>query len=491
MICEKKKRTVGLGLFCHLVFPLLVVGIMIPSSLTTSASCAEPKHHETECPSDISYVGAEPFEDLDLYASEETHSDYNGFGAQSVDYFEQPTFVSDYFANLTEHFPTNNSGNCGYTAAAMLLSYYDTYWNLNIIPDQFNDLTPSRVHRDDNHYSSPGVNDYYAPVWTEINPKMDPPKEGDRVSDYALKYYENEREAYSRYLDHMLAWTNDNIVSELYSIALSTSVNVYRFEIEPKPSLNAIGMKKVINSFLLKYGLADKMSLEYLHYNQIEHGSYPETKQREVLRKEAIERLKEGQPIVFIGKLSKYKYAKGVDGGGNQINDGYHAAIAYDYCDDGNIIGHMGWKGREEYSRMILDKEFETFDSFAYLEISPDLEFTPGNNRFYDHGLIAATDLYSHVHAGLANRAVIDYGDTSFHALQCVCGDVLYERHQSVVEQLDGRCHKVHCQKCGHDEFVEHTIIQIQGVGWYCPVCGAVFTYSNPPVISPWEQIYD
>ncbi|MCR5091607.1 MAG: hypothetical protein K6B51_02790, partial [Bacilli bacterium] len=88
---------------------------------------------------------------------------YDGFGAGSADYFEQPTFVSDYFANLTERFPTNNSGNCGYTAAAMLLSYYDTYWNLNIIPDQFNDLTPSHVHRDDNHYSSPGVNDYYAP----------------------------------------------------------------------------------------------------------------------------------------------------------------------------------------------------------------------------------------------------------------------------------------------------------------------------------------
>ena len=52
---------------------------------------------------------------------------YTGFGAQTADYFEQPSFVVDYFANLTEHFPTNNSGNCGYTAAAMLLSYYDVY----------------------------------------------------------------------------------------------------------------------------------------------------------------------------------------------------------------------------------------------------------------------------------------------------------------------------------------------------------------------------
>ena len=318
---------------------------------------------------------------------------YDGFGAQSADYFEQPTFVSDYFANLTEHFPTNNSGNCGYTAAAMLLSYYDTYWNLNIIPDQFNDLAPSPVHRDDNNYSSPGVNDYYAPVWTERNPKMDPPDAGDSESEYAIKYYENEREAYARYLDYMLARTNDNIISELYHIALDPSVNVYQFDIDPTPSLGHSGLVSVTNSFLSKYGLSGKVEANYVFYKKIDPGFASEKEQLEELRIKAVNKLKAGQPIVFFGKLSSEKYNNGLDGGGNQTSDGLHAAIAYEYCDDGNIIGHMGWKGREEYSRLSLDKEFELFYAFAYLDISPDLEFTTGNNRFYDHGLIAATDL--------------------------------------------------------------------------------------------------
>lgn len=411
---------------------------------------------------------------------DQTQTIYDGFGAQSVDYFEQPTFVSDYFTNLTEHFPTNNSGNCGYTAAAMLLSYYDTYWNLNIIPNQFNDLTPSRVHRDDNHYSSPGVNDYYAPVWTELNPKMDPPIEGDRNSDYARKYYENEREAYSRYLDYMLARTNDNIVSELYSIALDPSVNVYNFAREPKPMLGVDGMQTIVNYFFAKYGLSGKIEMNFRLFSDMKEFEGDEKAQRQYLRKEAIERLKSGQPIVFAGKLSSAKYKSGVDGGGNQIFRGGHAVIAYEYCDDGNIIGHMGWKGREEYSRLSLDKEFESFDAYAYIDVSPDLEFTPGNNRFYDHGLIAATDLYSHVHAGLANRAVIDYGDPSFHALQCVCGDVLYERHQTVVEQFDAQYHRVYCPTCGHEEFAEHIITRIPGVGWGCPECGLIIAYDNP-----------
>jgi len=406
-----------------------------------------------------------------------TPTTYDGFGAGSADYFEQPTFVSDYFANLTEHFPTNNSGNCGYTAAAMLLSYYDVYWNRHIIPDQFNDLTPSPTHRDDNHYSSPGVNDYYAPVWTEINPKMDPPKEGDRVSDYALKYYENEREAYSRYLDYMLAWTNDNIVSELYHIALDPSVNVYIFDSDPTPSLSHYGLVKVVNRFLSTYGLSDKIQANYLFYQNIDPGVASEKEQLEELRIKAINKLKAGQPIVFFGKLSSEKYDNGLDGGGNQTSDGLHAAIAYEYCDDGNIIGHMGWKGREEYSRLSLDKEFELFYAFAYLDISPNLEFTPGNNRFYDHGLIAATDLSSHMHG---NRVTIDYGDSNFHALQCVCGDVLYERHQTVVEQFDAQYHRVYCPTCGHEEFAEHIITRIPGVGWGCPECGLVIAYDNP-----------
>ncbi|MCR5092304.1 MAG: hypothetical protein K6B51_06380, partial [Bacilli bacterium] len=349
--------------------------------------------------------------------------------------------------------------------------------NLNIIPDQFNDLTPSHVHRDDNHYSSPGVNDYYAPVWTEINPKMDPPIEGDRESDYALKYYENEREAYSRYLDYMLARTGDNIISELYHIALDPSVNVYDFEKEPKPLLSVLGMKKLVNEFLTKYGLSGKVEMNYLYYKDINSGFIKEELQRELFRKEAVERLKMGQPLVFTGKLSSEKYKNGLDGGGNQISRGGHAVVAYEYCDDGNIIGHMGWKGREEYSRMILDKEFETFDSFAYLEISPDLEFTPGNNRFYDRGLIAATDLSSHMHG---NRVAIDYGDSNFHALQCVCGDVLYERHQTVVEQFDAQYHRVYCPTCGREELVEHTITRIPRVGWGCPECGLIIAYDDP-----------
>ncbi|GEM_PF-3650298 len=413
---------------------------------------------------------------------------YDGYGAETADYFEQPGFAAEYFANLTEHFPTNNANNCGYVAAAMLLSYYDTYWNGSIIPNWFNNPMASRVHLDDSHYSSPGVNDFYAPVWTERNPRMDPPEDGDNDSEYARRYYENEREAYHEYLDRMLAYTNDNIVSELYSIALDPAVGAYRFDIEPKPLLNVVRMQTVVNHFLAKNGLQGKIEMNAIKLLDFNNVTEKEEYQRELLRKEAISALKEGRPIVLSGKLSKYKYKDGIDGGGNSTSTSFHAVIAYGLDEDYHIIGHMGWKGRDDYSRAILDKEFEYFTGFAYLDISPELEFTPGNYRFYDHGFLNATDLPSHIHG---NRVVIDYGDSFFHVRQCICGDFYYEPHTEAIEQVDDQFHRVYCEKCGHEEVAAHRIIPIHDVGWYCADCGAMFTYSHPPVITPWNPSHD
>ena len=162
--------------------------------------------------------------------------------------------------------------------------------------------------------------------------------------------------------------------------------------------------------------------------------------------------------------------------------------IAYGLDEDYHIIGHMGWKGRDDYSRAILDKEFEYFTGFAYLDISPELEFTPGNYRFYDHGFLNATDLPSHIHG---NRVVIDYGDSFFHVRQCICGDFYYEPHTEAIEQVDDQFHRVYCEKCGHEEVAAHRIIPIHDVGWYCADCGAMFTYSHPPVITPWNPSHD
>ena len=52
-----------------------------------------------------------------------------------LDYYED--FKTAYFDNLTENYAINYKGSCGYIALAMLLSFYDTYLNDSIVPENY------------------------------------------------------------------------------------------------------------------------------------------------------------------------------------------------------------------------------------------------------------------------------------------------------------------------------------------------------------------
>ena len=47
------------------------------------------------------------------------------------------TFAEAYFKNLKYNYGENVYGTCGYVAVGMLLSYYDTFHDNNIIPGDF------------------------------------------------------------------------------------------------------------------------------------------------------------------------------------------------------------------------------------------------------------------------------------------------------------------------------------------------------------------
>ena len=470
-----------IGSFSLVWLPLMVVGA---SMLTAPASA----HRGTSAPIDETRY-SESVSDEPKYSDIPDPTPYIGYGAEEADYFEQPSFVVDYFQNLTEHYPTNNSGNCTYTAAAMLLSYYDVYWNRYIVPDQFNDLALSEVlSAGDDAFSSPGIIDYYAPVWTKQNPEMREPDPNLDSAEYIRAFEENKREAYTIYIDHMLARTSDNLISKLYQIALDPAIGAYDFAVDPSPSLSLGSLASVLNAYFWLYNFSEKIQLNVVSYYDFMYGNNTEQEMRKELRYEAVQRLQAGQPLILSGKLSRERYGKGRDGGGNQNGAGRHSVVAYAYDSQWDyIVGHMGWKTAPEYTKALLDLEFESFDAFAYLEISPDLEFTPRNYRFNDHGPIAATDLCSHVHG---NYVAVDYEDNFYHALQCVCGHSEYLPHENVLRQYDEAHHAYVCSVCGHERLVEHSFFRVYGVGWICNVCGKVVD-DLPPGVLPWPRLHD
>ena len=71
------------------------------------------------------------------------------------------TYRITYFQNLHTNFGHNKKGSCGYVAAAMLLSYYDTILSDKIVPREFEQNTIS--HNNPDFSESPGSRFYQFP----------------------------------------------------------------------------------------------------------------------------------------------------------------------------------------------------------------------------------------------------------------------------------------------------------------------------------------
>lgn len=57
------------------------------------------------------------------------------------DLFIDNYYEGVYFSNLKENIGNNSHGSCSYVALAMLISFYDSYWNDLFIPEEY-DVEP-------------------------------------------------------------------------------------------------------------------------------------------------------------------------------------------------------------------------------------------------------------------------------------------------------------------------------------------------------------
>lgn len=95
-------------------------------------------------------------------------SNYNGYIKPSTNEYDDANghiyqdeyFASYYFKALKNNFGYNTHGSCGYVAAAMMLSYYDTYLDDNIIPEQYDKegFINSNFDVSNINNESPGIN---------------------------------------------------------------------------------------------------------------------------------------------------------------------------------------------------------------------------------------------------------------------------------------------------------------------------------------------
>lgn len=219
------------------------------------------------------------------------------------------TYMQKYFQNLNTNFGNNNKGSCGYVAAAMILSYYDTVLNEKIVPRQFDN--PSLAHDKPDFSESPGVK-FYQPAY---NP--------DEIS-------------YNDYVKDINKRKNTYLHECLISLAIDKHINDAPKDKNSsnfKFALNANEIKKVLERYFKKVAGIKKSEYDIHVKDNTSELQNAQTNEKLLeysndIRKYVIRKVRKGYPVIL-----------GIVG-----NEGGHAVVAYDYDKNTDkLYCHLGW----------------------------------------------------------------------------------------------------------------------------------------------------
>lgn len=229
--------------------------------------------------------------------------------------YQTQYFQSLYFANLADNIGINNHGTCGYVASAAILSYFDTYWDDNVIETKFEKkeelITDYRNHLKEKYYNSPGI--IHEP-WEEGSLKLTAPFD-------LPQYLKNIEEYKNQYFMFLLE-------SQQYALKLripcvedfswdSFTDDQFRGDF----NMTADGPAKLLNWYLHEYrGYTTnqvEVTTSYTDLNLNNVLDFNDQKYRQI----AIENIKQGKPVI----LALYDYSR------SEAQIYGHYVVAYDY----------------------------------------------------------------------------------------------------------------------------------------------------------------
>ncbi|MBP3733330.1 MAG: hypothetical protein J6I84_08815 [Bacilli bacterium] len=199
-------------------------------------------------------------EEQNICASMQQFAMNNSSGGNFSDTFvSNKTFLTNYFSHLSENFPTNQLGICGYTAISMFLSFYDTYWNDCVIEEKYDKpedvdsalfYNPYTAYE---KYQSPGVFNNILDTDPEIE---------DLENEAKLVNGDVESEEFKKALDSLIMReikkqiNDDTFLGKLFQIAIDNgSIKPHfameEYKIANQGYLNGIGVTNKIMSDVL------------------------------------------------------------------------------------------------------------------------------------------------------------------------------------------------------------------------------------------------
>lgn len=323
-------------------------------------------------------------------------------------------FPNQYFRKLSYH-GINKKGTCAYVALGMFLSYYDTYWNDNIIPEQYDRQSYLLNKEYDGYINSPGIFD-------------------ELSSDDSV--YANDRS----YESYMLSQQETNF--HAYLLSLGKSMGYFGIGIQGSFGLSLANMFNLINRYTEIYPAADSNNFYYSYVNHVnDSATYTASMLQEIKTY-----VKLGQIVIVA-----------IEGNDTEKNERVaHAIVAYDYDEDTDTLyGHFGWNSSYNHTNVLGSVNKYNFDRIqGYIVASPyESSHSHSNNYLLFSGdTVCSCQLSSHEH-----RYHYDSATETQHRRYCYCGVSSYQAH--VFSGSSGRF--VFCEKCKYRKLNDGGIIGI------------------------------
>ena len=322
-------------------------------------------------------------------------------------------YSSYYFYNLNENYGYNAKGSCTYVAFSQLLSFWDTYWNDDIIPENYD--VPTLLKSSD-----------------EVNLSLESPgiyEEPENTKDMSAQEYYDFIELHS------------GSYFQLHLIKIGKEIfNQYQFDNPDSPCGLSFSQLQELASYYL-----------YNERGFAESEFSIETASGESAKAFTIQKIQQGIPVEI--RVAKKKNGEIVGG---------HAMVAYDYDEStGKIYVHPGWHNNEKH---------ESLDSLGYdvwwdaTAIVADKPHSESDNFVFSSGYcrhthctcefsIHPTHTINHPHSNhvfSSTYAKPDYESDAYHKAFCSCGEWKYEPHYYTNMYLSSEHHVMgYCSRCG------------------------------------------
>lgn len=296
------------------------------------------------------------------------------------------TFLSNnatyYFSNLTQNYAKNYQGTCAYVATAMLLQYYDTMWDDNIIPYQFEveSISSTSINY---RTSSPGIRTDKIPGLTD---------------NQAMQLTHEE------YFDYVMNMTNSYFQPFLFKYAYDNFGSDYITIESPYSfaSLSHSGRRRLINDYLQNY-----VGYSSSDYTLEIVGEDAGASEEDNIREYIIGKIKKGIPVLV--------------GGFNGVTG--HACIAYDYDRNTDKI-YLHWGSQQDPLTDEIDFEFAsamTLEFHGEHRHTNNYQLVTNGNVTYYCGCHLAT--HKHV------AHTVEAYNEEYHTEICFCGYTKRDYH--------------------------------------------------------------